>query len=69
MANYEEVAVSFLYLDGAAKNRLKNQMKGDIGMLMPHCHVSVYRDVVCSLSFHNLYPPSFRRNDFLYLYI
>ena len=51
-----------------------------IAFLLPHCPVTVvqrYRDGVymqplVPLVFHNLpslYPPSFRRNDFLYLYI
>ena len=49
-----------------------------IAFLMPHCPVTVvqrYRDggmqPLVPLVFHNLpslYPPSFRRNDFLYLY-
>ena len=41
-----------------------------IAFLMPHCPVTVvqrYRDGVCSLNLPSIYPPSFRRNDFLYI--
>ena len=59
------------------EKRYQEYIDSYASLLMPHCPVTVvqrYRDGVCSLLFHlffiilpPLYPPSFRRNDFLYL--
>ena len=57
------------------EKRYQEYIDSYASLLMPHCPVTVvqrYRDGVCSLVFHNLpslYPPSFRRNDFLYLFL